>query len=150
MLQLAEAAALEGADHRIDHGIVHGVEGVDDGSGQGAAAFQGPQQAGQLGGAARIADGIKAGIRSEGAEHGGIEVALGAEMQLHHHVALVQGLAEEEQQMGFIALGLQGGDGFALARLLQHGFGVAFRAGRVGNGVQAVVGGAAAQGLEAV
>ena len=84
VLQLAgHGGALEARHDRVDHPGVVGVEAVEDGLGQAARLVDVVQEVGEVRGALAVADAVVAGVGAELGEHGGVVVALAAEVQLH-------------------------------------------------------------------
>ena len=122
VLQLAaDSLALIAAHKGHQSGVIVGIQRIEDGLGQGLLGLQRIQQACQIRQVYRRADAVIAGIGPQLAEHPGIIVALGGEVQLHDPAPPGIATSKVQQQRRLILPQLLLGDGEAGQPLLQDG-----------------------------
>ena len=145
VLDLArELAVLEAAEDGADLSIIAGVQAVDDGLGALVGVVQGAEQGCNLAAAGGGVDHVVAGVGSQQGVHLAVDAAQAVVVELHDDAEAVILLAQMDEDVGLILLGLLGGNGLALHGLLVDGVDLFLGGLTVGDVVQTVVRSAAA------
>ena len=145
VLDLArDLAVLEAAEDGADLSIIAGVQAVDDDLGALVGVVQGAQQGCDLAAAGSGVDHVKAGVGAQQAVQLAVDAPQAVVVELHDDAEAVVLLAQMDEDVGLILLGLLGGNGLALHGLLVDGVDLFLSGLTVGDVVQTVVGSAAA------